>query len=58
MKGEETPHGKRAEKEVRFEKGVDGSLGHIIQGHIGHVRRKRSWVLPSVGASLEPQAEG
>ena len=42
MKGEETPHGKRAEKEVRFEKGVDGSLGHIIQGPIGQVRRKRS----------------
>lgn len=32
------PHGKRMENELRLERGIVDSLGHIIQGHIGPER--------------------
>lgn len=35
-KWKRNPQGKRTENEVRLERGIVDSLGHIIQDHIGH----------------------
>lgn len=56
--GGRNPPSKKAEHAVRSEKGVGGSLGHVIQGPHRTLGRKRSGALPCVGTSREPRTEG